>query len=229
HFERAHPRTRIRFSFAGSQHLALQLEQGAHADLLAFADERWAGHLARLGLLAGAAEIFAHNRLVVIVPAANPAGIGRLEDLARAGVKTVVAAPAVPAGGYTREVLARLARAPGFPADYARRVLANVVSEEENVKAVVAKVQLGEADAGVVYASDAAGPAGRRLRVIPIPDERNVVADYPIAVLRAARAPRAAAAFAVLVLGPEGRRVLARHGLAPGTPPIGPATAGRSR
>lgn len=214
-FERAHPGTRVRFNFAGSQQLAVQLEHGAAADLFASADERWMSYLAERELLAAPPRLFAHNRLVVILPKANPGRIRALEDLARSGLKVVIAAEAVPVGAYSRQALARLGGAPGFPADFDRRVLANVVSQEENVKAVVSKVQLGEADAGMVYASDASGAAARRLRVIAIPEAQNVVADYPLAVLAGARAPAAAAAFAELVLGPEGRRVLQRHGLIP--------------
>jgi len=216
-FEKANPRTRVRFNFAGSQQLAVQLEQGARADLFASADERWMTYVAERRLLAEPARPFARNRLVVILPASNPARIGRLEDLARPWVKLVVGAESVPVGAYTRRVLARLATAPGFPAGYERKVLANVVSQEENVKSVVAKVQLGEADAGVVYLSDAVGSVARHLRLLPVPGDRNVVAQYPVARLREARAPAAAAAFVQLVLGPEGQVTLRRSGLEPVT------------
>jgi molybdate transport system substrate-binding protein len=214
-FEQAHPGTRVQFSFAGSQQLAVQLEHGAAADLFASADERWMSYAAERNLLSGPPRLFAHNRLVVIVPATNPARIGSLQDLARRGIKLVVAAEAVPVGAYSRQSLAKLAREPGFPAEYDRKVLANVVSQEENVKSVVAKVQLGEADAGMVYASDAIGAVARHLRVFPIPESQNVRADYPLAVLRAAKAPLAAAAFVSLVLGPQGQDVLQRYGLIP--------------
>jgi molybdate transport system substrate-binding protein len=214
-FERAHPGSRVQFNFAGSQQLAVQLEHGAAADLFASADERWMSYAAERDLLAGPPQLFAHNRLAVIVPATNPARIGSLKDLARRGIKLVVAAEAVPVGAYSREALAKLARAPGFPADFDRKVLANVVSHEENVKSVVAKVQLGEADAGIVYVSDAIGGVSRYLRVFPIPEPQNVRADYPLAVLRAAKAPVAAGAFVSLVLGPEGQSVLQRYGLIP--------------
>jgi molybdate transport system substrate-binding protein len=191
----------------------VQIEQGAAADLFASADERWMSYVAERELLAAPARLFAHNRLVAVVPKTNPARIGTLQDLARRGVKLVIAADAVPVGRYSRQALANLSRAPGFPGDYDRRVLSNVVSQEENVKAVVSKVQLGEADAGIVYASDVIGKAGRHLRVLEIPEEHNVIADYPIAVLASAKAPASAQAFVELVLGPEGQRVLQRHGL----------------
>lgn len=210
---------RVRYSFAGSQQLALQLEQGARADVFAAADRRWMDYLAERGLTDGAAAIFAHNVPVAILPRANPARIRGLEDLARPGVKLVVGAEAVPVGRYTREVLGRLARRPGFPAHYEERVLANVVSEEENVKAVVAKVRLGEADAGFVYRSDVSSRGGADLTVLEIPEEANVTAGYPVAVLAGSREPAAARAFVDLLLGAEGARVLERHGLTPARTP----------
>jgi molybdate transport system substrate-binding protein len=214
-FEQARPGTRVRFNFAGSQQLATQLEQGAIADVFASADQRWMDYAAEKDLLVGEARLFANNRLVVIVPSTNPARIDRLQDLAKRGVKLVVAAEAVPVGAYTRQSLAKLAQDPDFARDFDRRVLANVVSQEENVKAVVTKVQLGEADAGVVYASDAVGSVSRHLRVLPIPDARNVIAGYPIAALKGARAPSAAEQFIRLVLAPEGQSVFKKFGLIP--------------
>src|SRR6266487_5348147 len=140
-FERARPGVTMRFNFAGSQQLATQIEQGAAADVFASADARWSGSANERSLLAGGPIVFARNRLVVIVPGANPAHLRRLQDLARPGVKVVLGAEPVPVGRYARRTLENLSRAPGFAADYSRRVLANVVSEEENVKSVVAKVQ----------------------------------------------------------------------------------------
>ncbi|HYC32584.1 MAG TPA: molybdate ABC transporter substrate-binding protein [Gemmatimonadales bacterium] len=212
-FERTHPGTRVTLNLAGSQQLAVQIEQGAQADLFASADERWMRYLEDKRLLAERPRLFARNRLVLVVPASNPARIGKLQDLARRGVKIVIGAEAVPVGAYTRRMLARLVKAPGFPADFDRRVLANVVSEEENVKAVVTKVQLGEADAGIAYASDVAGPGTRHLRTIAIPGDQNVTAEYPMARLASSEAPEAAAAFTKLVLGPEGQAVLRSFGL----------------
>lgn len=214
-FHRHHPAMTVRFNFAGSQQLAAQLEYGASADIFASADQRWMTRVQRLGLTAGEPVVFAHNRLVVVLPELNPGGIERLQDLARAGLKLVLAADAVPAGGYSREVLRNLSRRPGFAADYGRRVLANVVSEEENVKGVVAKVQLGEADAGLVYRSDITPGVASKLRVLDIPEAANVVASYPIVALAASRHPDAARAFVELVRGPDARPILERHGLMP--------------
>jgi molybdate transport system substrate-binding protein len=215
-FERSHPGVRVRASFGGSQQLASQLEQGAIADVFASADERWMRDVAGHGLLMGAAQAFAHNRLAVIVPNANPGHIQRLQDLARPRVALVLAADAVPVGRYSRAMLRNLSADPAFGRDFDARVLRNVVSEEEDVKAVVGKVQLGEADAGIVYASDITPAVAGRVRSIAIPARANVVARYPIAVLRGAPASDAACAFVAFVRSPEGRRILARHGLADG-------------
>jgi molybdate transport system substrate-binding protein len=207
--------TRVRYNFAGSQQLAVQLEQGAKADVFASADQRWMDYVRERHLTAGPSKIFAHNRLVVILPKSNPGHVRELQDLARRGVKLVVGAEAVPVGKYTREMFRRLERRPGFPPAYRDSVLANVVSQEENVKSVVAKVQLGEADAGVVYRSDVTPRVAPSVTVLEIPDDANVLASYPIAVLTGSADSLAARAFLALLLGPEGRRVLARHGLTP--------------
>ncbi len=221
-FEASHPGLKVRFNFAGSQQLAAQIEQGAPVDVFVSADQRWMSYVTEKGLVEGEATIFVRNRLVAIVPRTNPARIGRLQDLARRGTKVVVAAEAVPVGTYTRDALQNLAGAPGFPPEYDRRVLANVVSQEENVKGVVAKVQLGEADAGVVYRSDVTPAVSRYVRVFEIPDPYNEIASYPIAVLKAARNAEAARAFVDLVSSDTGQRVLLRHGFLP-APAAAPA------
>ncbi len=214
-FEAAHPGTVVRLDLAGSQQLTLQLEQGAAADVFASADPRWMDVVREHGLVSGEPRVFARNRLVVIVPRDNPAGIERLQDLAKPGVKVVMGAEAVPVGAYGRAVLRNLSRAAGFDPDFARRVLANLVSEEESVKSVAGKVQLGEADAGLVYRSDVSSALARAVRVLEIPDSANVLASYPIAVLRDSRSPERAREFVALVLSAAGQRLLERHGLMP--------------
>ena len=209
------PPIAVRYSFAGSQQLVLQLEQGAAADVFASADQRWMQVAQDSGLVAGSPVVFARNRLVVITPASNPGRIDRLEDLGKRGLKLVLGAEAVPVGKYSREALDRLRGAPGFGTDYSKRVLRNLVSEEENVKAVVSKVQLGEVDAGIVYVSDVTPPVRKVVRTIEIPDPYNVVAAYPIAVLRQSQQPAAARAFVEYITSAEGQAVLARHGLLP--------------
>ena len=221
--ERDHPGLTVRFNFAGSQQLATQLEQGAPADVFASADQRWMDYTKEKGRVQGQSPVFGRNRLVLIVPGTNPAHIERLEDLSRSGIKVVIAAEAVPVGRYSREVLAKLARAPGFPPRYDRQVLANVVSQEETVKNVVAKVQLGEADAGLVYRSDVTPPVSRQVRVFDIPDQFNVIASYPVAVLRSAQNPSAGRQFIELLLSADGQQLLRRHGLMPAaTAPVSP-------
>jgi molybdate transport system substrate-binding protein len=197
-----------RFHFAGSQQLAAQLEEGAPADLFASADDRWMGYASEHNLIDGSAKSFARNRLVVITPVSNPGRVDKLEDLARSGVKVLIATEAVPAGRYARQVLARLSNG----SDYGRRVLANVVSQEDNVKSIVTKVQIGEADAGFVYVTDVSSAMRGRVRAISIPESTNVIADYPIAVPRDAQNLEAAKAFIDYLLSTDGQALLARYG-----------------
>lgn len=211
-FEQSHPGVAVRFNFAGSQQLALQIEQGAPADVFASADQRWMDYATDKSLVEGEARVFAWNRLMLIVPRTNPARIGSLKDVARRGTKVVIAAEAVAVGKYTREVIAKLAGAEGFPADYDQRVLGNVVSQEENVKSVVSKVQLGEADAGFVYQSDMTRSVSRYVRSFDIPDEYNAIARYPIAVVKRSKNAESARAFIDLVLSDQGQTILQRHG-----------------
>ena len=206
-FEAENPGTTVEVSFAGSQVLRTQIEQGAPADVFACADREHAEALVRAGLL-GPTRVFARNALVVIVPA-EAAKVTSLADLARPGMRVVVAGPAVPAGRYAGEALLRLDAAGRFGAGFSARVRSNVVSEETNVRAVLSKVVLGEADAGLVYATDAAA-AGGRARVIDLPV--GVVAEYPIGVVAGTRVPVAAAAFVDRVLGERGQAILRRHG-----------------
>jgi molybdate transport system substrate-binding protein len=216
--EQRNPGLRVVLSFAGSQQLAAQIEQGARADVFASADQRWMDDVREKRLIVLPAREFARNRLVVIVPRANQAKIGRLQHLATPGLKIVLAADAVPVGHYSREALQKLARAPGFPQDYAQRVLRNVVSQEENVRGVVAKVQLGEADAGMVYRSDVTPATAERVAVLDIPDRYNVIASYPLALVKGAPNPEAGAEFINLVLSPLGQRVLRDNNLIPVAP-----------
>ena len=154
---------------------------------------------------------FLTNKLVVILPADNPAGLGNLEDLAKPGIKLVLAAEEVPVGKYARQALDTMNGQ--FGSDFKDKVLANVVSNEDNVKQVVSKVQLGEADAGIVYTSDAV--AAPDLKTIEIPAELNVIAKYPIAALAKSANPDLAKAFIDYVLSPEGQAVLQKWGFTP--------------
>lgn len=214
-FEAAHPGVRVEFNFAGSQALATQIEQGARADVFASADQRWMQHAGQHGLLAAEPRTFARNRLVVVVPRSNPGSVTRVQDLARPGLKLVLAGTQVPAGAYSREAIRRLAAQAGFPAQYEQQVLANLVSEEENVKAVLAKVQLGEADAGIVYRTDVTPSAAFQVTMLDIPDTANPIAEYPIAPV-AGGSPEQANAFITFVLSPAGQEILAAKGFMTG-------------
>jgi len=205
--EQQHPGTSVSFNFAGSQELRTQVEHGARADVFASADPRTLRALAGAGL-ALEPQVFARNEPVIVVPAGNPAGIHSLADLPRAR-RLVVGAPEVPIGEYTVRILEAASRRYG-PA-FGAAVESRVASRELNVRQVLAKVALGEADAAIVYRTDALASRGA-VEVISIPPELNVVAEYPIAVLRGAPQAGLARAFVELVLSSAGRAVLARHG-----------------
>lgn len=215
-FHRRHPAVRIRFNFAGSQQLATQLELGAGAQVFASADERWMTYAADRGLLADQPKVFARNSLVVIVPRENPGRLSSLRDLSRPGVKLVMAAETVPVGRYGRAMLANLARLPEFGPGFAEQVLGNVVSQEENVKSVLARVQLGEADAGIVYRTDVTPAVAGQLLTLEIPAQASVTASYSIALLRSGATSEAAGQFVGFVFSPEGQKILAAHGFLPG-------------
>ncbi len=215
-FTAAHPGVQVEFNFAGSQQLVQQLGGGAPGDVFASANVRQMEAAVETGRVeAGSPQIFVRNRLVVITPLDNPAGITALQDLAQPGLKLIFAAREVPVGGYTLDFLAKASAAPDFTATYSETVVANVVSYEENVRAVLSKVVLGEADAGVVYSSDIVGAAADQVARIDIPDALNTVAEYPIAPLADAENSAAAQAFIDLVLSPEGQSVLAEYGFIP--------------
>src|SRR5262245_22157902 len=158
--EQANPGTKVTFNFAGSPTLRTQLAQGARADVFASADEPNMQGTQKDGTIASEPRLFVRNQLVVIVPTANPAQVMRLQDLAKPGIKLVLTNKEDPVGNYSRQALAKMSQDAAFGAEFATRVLANLVSEETNVKQVVAKVQLGEAQAGTVYPS-AVTPAVR--------------------------------------------------------------------
>jgi molybdate transport system substrate-binding protein len=210
-FEAQHPDVKVTFNFAGSQQLRTQLEHGAIADVFASANTKEMDAAIKSNLVAsGEPQIFTRNRLIVIVPKDNRANIQALQDLARPKLKIVLAARDVPVGGYALTALAKMT--PQFGAAFSPTVLSNVVSNEDNVKQVVAKVQLGEADAGIVYTSDVTPAAAEKLTTIAIPDEFNVIATYPIAPLRSAPQPQLATDFIRYVLSGEGQAILQKWG-----------------
>ncbi|HEY6195643.1 MAG TPA: molybdate ABC transporter substrate-binding protein [Candidatus Eisenbacteria bacterium] len=217
-YERDHAGVRVQLQFAGSQILARQLEQGARADVFASADPAWLAGLERDGRLDGPWVVFAHNPLVVIAPAHDPGRLGGPRGLSRPRLKLVLAAPSVPAGRYARALLRALGRQPGFGRGFTDSALANVVSDEDDVRAVLEKVRLGEADAGIVYASDVAGIPPRELRVWSVPEGARVTADDAIGVLHGPEVDLAHA-FVDAVCSPAGQRALRARGFSPARTP----------
>jgi molybdate transport system substrate-binding protein len=216
-YEAGHVGIKVVFNFAGSQTLGAQLSQGAVADVFASANQTEMDKLVTAGLVKPAASVdFVTNRLEVILPSTNPAGIHSLKDLPHAGLKIVLADETVPVGKYARQVLDNLSQDPAYGPDFAAKVLANVVSNETDVKQVVAKVQLGEADAGIVYVSDSVAASG--LPVIEIPTNFNVVARYPIAVLANAPQPSLGTGFIEYILSRQGQAILKNWGFTPVAP-----------
>ena len=211
-FQTANPGVTVTFNFAGSQALRTQIEEGAPADVFASASGKEMDAAIEGKFIAeDSKQVFLTNKLVVILPADNPAGLETLEDLANSGVKIVLAAEEVPVGNYARQALDLMNGS--FGADFKDKVLANVVSNEDNVKQVVSKVQLGEADAGIVYTSDAV--AAPELKSIEIPAELNVIAKYPIAPLVESENAYLAQAFINYALSDEGQAILAKWGFGP--------------
>lgn len=211
-FSAANPAVTVTFNMAGSQQLAAQLAQGAPADVFASANTAQMTAAVDAGRVAAdAPQPFVSNSLVVITPP-DSTSVTTLPDLAKPGVRVVIAAPAVPAGQYALTFLDNAAQDSAFTAAFRTQVEANIVSYEENVRAVLAKVALGEADAGIVYISDVVSSDERPVVSIPIPATLNVVARYPIAPISDAPHPEAAQQFIDYVLSPPAQAILARYG-----------------
>jgi len=208
--EHTHPDAHVVLSFAGSQTLRAQIEQGAPADVFASADDKHMTALEKAQRVR-APRVFVNNELVIVVPRSKAGVLRTLADLPNAA-SIVVGAPEVPVGNYTGQMLEKARQ--GLGADFRARVEARVVSREPDVRQILAKVSLGEADAGIVYRTDAL-TAADQVAAISIPSEYNLVAHYPIAVTANPAAPDLAQAFVELVASAEGARVLKRHGFTP--------------
>lgn len=202
-FEQANPGADVQFSFGGSSDLAQQVVNGAPADVFASANEKQMSVVADAELVEGRPQIFATNTLTIVVPPGNPKGIATFADLARPDVTEVVCAPQVPCGAATEKI------------EQVADIELSPASEEPDVRSVLAKIIAGEADAGLVYVTDAISAQGQVER-IDFPEASKVINKYPIAALRNAPQPRYATAFVTFVRGPEGRQALADAGF--GTP-----------
>lgn len=208
-YKAQNPDVEILLNFAGSSQLAAQLREGMSGDIFASANPAQMEAVIEAGRVeAGAERTFATNRLTVIVPSDNPANIAVFDDLAAVKLQLILATEGVPVRVYTDQIVGK------FSAEFQQNFYNNLVSEEDNVRVVVAKVALGEADAGVVYTSDVTADIALRVLQIPIPDAQNVVATYPIAPLSDAKNPKQAQQFIDFVLSPTGQTILARWGLA---------------
>ena len=214
-FEAANPGVRVVANLAGSQVLRVQIEEGASADVFVSANEVHMGRLGVKGFLMEPIRVATWNDLVLAVPAGNPANVRTLGDLAGANRRVVMAGEAVPAGAYARETLARFASVSG-KADVDDIILDRVISFETNVRLVATKLELGEADAGFVYRTDVRASDGR-LEVVELPENIQVSARYPIAILREAKRADLAELFILFVRSDTGQMILHRNGFGSGT------------
>ncbi|MEY9950802.1 molybdate ABC transporter substrate-binding protein [Leifsonia sp. EB34] len=198
-FEKANPGSTVSFSFGGSSDLVTQLGAGAPADVFASADQKNMGKAVGAGVVSGDPVDFATNVLAIAVPPGNPAHVTKWADLAGPGLKVVVCAPQVPCGAATATVESKTG------------VTLKPVSQESSVTDVLGKVSSGEADAGIVYATDVKG-AGKSVGSVPFPEAKDVVNTYPIADVKQGQNVTGGAAFIAYVTGPEGRKVLGAAG-----------------
>jgi molybdenum ABC transporter molybdate-binding protein len=215
-FESQNPGVTVSFSFAGSQQLVQQLSQGADADVFASASTKYMdAAVTAKRVNQEDARTFVTNHLIVIFPKGNTAGLKELKDLAKPGLKLDLADKSVPVGQYALDFLSRASKDPGFDPQFSDNVLKNVVSYESDDKSVVTKVSLGEADAGIVYATDITADTADKISKLDIPDAFNTIAVYPIAPISDSRNADLAKAFIALVLSPDGQQIMAKYGFVP--------------
>jgi molybdate transport system substrate-binding protein len=214
-WEAANTGSTITVSTDSSAALATQIEEGAPADVFLGADTTSPQRIRDGGFTSGDPVVFAGNQLTIIVPTDNPGRIGSPRDLARPGLKVVAAGDEVPITVYAAQLVANLAGEPGYPADFAAAYARNVVSKEDNVKGIVAKIEVGEGDAGIVYATDAT--ASGKVATVDVPERANVSASYAGVVVRASSDQKAAADFLDWFAGPGGQAILAEFGFLPPT------------
>jgi molybdate transport system substrate-binding protein len=201
-FHRANPGVGVKFSYAGTPTLVTQIEQGAPADVFASADTTNMDKLTADGFTSGNSQVFAHNQLEIVVAPGNPKGINALADLAKPGVIYISEGPTVPAGKYSLQALATAG------------VKVTPKSLETSVSAVIGKIELGEADAGIVYTTDVTA-AGSKVQGVPIPAADNVIATYPIVAVKGTKNSEVANAFIAYVLSATGQSALGTFGFLP--------------
>jgi molybdate transport system substrate-binding protein len=204
------------FNFDGSQALRTQLENGAYADVFASANKKQMNALKNGGLMNNSSVvIFTRNKLSLIVPKDNPAKIGSLSDLAKPGLKIVMGTKDVPVGDYALQIISNLGNNSSYGPDYKAKVLANVISQETSVNYVVTKVALGEADVGFAYVSDITEELANKVDKVGIPDEYNIIAEYPMGILLESKYPAESQEFMNLIMSDESKTVLEKYGFAP--------------
>jgi molybdate transport system substrate-binding protein len=212
-FEANNSGVSVAFNYAGSQILATQIKQGASADIFASADQKNMKTVQDAGLMNNSSiTIFVQNKLSIIVPTGNPASITSLSDLQKPNVKLDICNSSVPCGSYTVQMLAKASNSSSYGPSFGNNVMANVVSEETNVNDVVAKVALGQADAGIVYKSDVPAAYQSKVQVITIPDSVNPLAQYPIGVVSSSQNAQLAQSFINYVTSPDGQAILLKYG-----------------
>ena len=214
-YEASHPGTTLVMSTDASSALEAKIEEGAPADVFLSADTTNPQKLVDKAMTGGGLTNFAKNKLIVIVPKANPAKVQTPADLAVAGIKIIAAGDAVPITKYAEQLVGNLARQPGYPADFVGAYNGNIASREDNVSAIVAKVGMEQGDAGIVYVTDANGKSD--VAPVEVPPDANVIATYAGTVLKSSANPSASNAFLTWLAGPDGQAVLSGFGFLPPT------------
>ncbi|MCC6446014.1 MAG: molybdate ABC transporter substrate-binding protein [Armatimonadetes bacterium] len=211
-FEARHPGVEVVYNMAGSPELRAQIELDAPCDVFASADMKNMLSLEAKNLLRGGYRIFARNKLCVIIPRENRAGIRSLKDLARPGVKIDGGVEGLPASRYMRQVVESAEKTGKYGSGFAAKVYKNTFFQEMNVKHIVAKIILNDFDAGFVYVTDVTPEVKKSVKVIHIPDSINVIAKYPIAVIKGAQSPGLAEDFIKLITSRQGQAIMKKNG-----------------
>jgi len=213
-FEKAHPGVELAVTLAGSSVLRMQIEGGAPVDVFMSADQENMDTL-KAEHFVKRPQVFAHNKLAILVSRHCQKRIQSLADLATPGLSLVVGTPTVPIGKYTQQVLKKADRSGKYGKGFSRRVMANVISQEPNVKLTAVKILLGEADAAITYITDITAEMQKSATMVTIPEEVNVIATYPIGVVESSRSKDLARAFVDFVMSKQGQELLKKRGFMP--------------